>query len=44
MTLRYSHLAPAHMKNAVNILDRTFTENISTSHFTSHLEEKVDFL
>ena len=25
MTLRYSHLAPAHLKNAVNILDTAMT-------------------
>lgn len=31
MTLRYSHLAPSHMKNAVNILDNTLNEKtIST--------------
>ena len=27
MTLRYSHLAPAHMKKAVNILDSKLKEN-----------------
>jgi integrase len=37
MTLRYSHLAPAHMKNAVNVLDNTLSGKTSTSHFTSHL-------
>jgi integrase len=31
MTLRYSHLAPAHMVNAVNILDKKFNEG-QTSH------------
>jgi len=30
MTLRYSHLAPAHMKNAVDVLDTTMNKNSST--------------
>ncbi len=31
MTLRYSHLAPSHIKQAVNILDKTLNEKtIST--------------
>ncbi len=31
MTLRYSHLAPAHLKNAVNILDTAMTGKTLTS-------------
>jgi len=27
MTLRYAHLAPSHMVNAVNVLDKTLTGN-----------------
>jgi integrase len=32
MTLRYAHLAPAHLKNAVNILDTAMTGKTLTSH------------
>jgi integrase len=43
MTLRYSHLAPAHMVKAVDILDQTINEKPafqSTSQFTSQSTKK----
>jgi integrase len=40
MTLRYAHLAPAHLKNAVNILDTAMTGKVSTSQFTSQSSKK----
>jgi site-specific recombinase XerD len=32
MTLRYAHLAPAHKKKVVEILDNTTTQKMTTPH------------
>ncbi len=39
MTLRYSHLAPAHMKNAVNVLDTAMNEKTSTAQVTAQVAD-----
>jgi len=40
MTLRYSHLSPGHLRNAVAGIDRAMTSNQTpTSHFISQSTE-----
>ncbi len=39
MTLRYAHLAPAHKRKAVNVMDRLLTERNSTDTKLTHMEE-----
>ncbi|MGE5190551.1 MAG: tyrosine-type recombinase/integrase, partial [Gemmatimonadota bacterium] len=40
MTLRYSHLSPGHLRNAVAAIDRAMSPNrTSTSQFTSQSGE-----
>ena len=43
MTLRYSHLASSHMKNAVDLLDKKLTEGMNytiTSQFALFEQKK----
>ncbi len=43
MTLRYSHLAPAHLRNAVNVLDTAMTGKTSTAQVTAQVADFGDF-
>lgn len=42
MTLRYSHLSPGHLRNAVAAIDRAMTAPAeSTSYFASYMGENA---
>jgi len=40
MTMRYSHLAPAHLRKAVSAMDKITTHSESTAYFTAYQAKK----
>ncbi len=40
MTMRYAHLAPGHLKNAVSVMDKITSTAYSTAYFSAYQTKK----